>query len=99
MATTAIDLDMLNELFDKQKSLDDIFNEDFFLEGSMLFDDQVSETSNMQESQDFLSNDDLSFNTENKFILQKSRSVIYFIVPLIMEVAVISYGIFYIGLN
>ena len=92
MATAAIDLDMLNELFDNQKNLDDILNEDFFLDSSILVDDEESETSTLKDIQ---FNKDMLSNSENKYFLQDGRRIIKLLVPVILEIAIISYGITY----
>jgi len=95
MATAAIDLDMLNELFDNQKNLDDILNEDFFLDSSIVVDDQASETSTFNDNLEFQFNNDISSISENKYFLQDARRIIGLLVPVILEVAVISYCIVY----
>ena len=76
MATAAIDLDMLNELFDNQKNLDDILNEDFFLDSSILVDDEESETSTLKDNLDIQFNKDMLSNSENKYFLQDGRRII-----------------------
>ncbi len=91
MATVAIDLDMLNELFVNQKNLDDIFNDDFFLDSSMSIEDHSSETSTSKDYLDIQFNKHMSSNSENTYY----RYIIKLIVPVILEVTAISYGIMY----
>jgi hypothetical protein len=95
MATVAIDIDILNELFDNQKNLDDILNDDFFLESSILVEDQASETSDLKDDLDIQFNKDISFNSESKYFLQGSRRIFRLLVPVILEVAVIFYCVSY----
>ena len=97
MTTAAIDLDILNELFDNQKKLDDIFSsmfdDDSFLSSSSSLDDQTFGNSAQKGSHERSSKDDWSFITEDKTFVQKSRGIFYFIMPLMLEIAVIFYGI------
>jgi len=95
MATAAIDANMLNELFDNQKNLDDIFNDDFFLDGPMITGDVSSETSILKEELEFNSNKDMSFNSVNKYFLKDRRLIITLLVPVILEVAAIFFCISY----
>ena len=96
MPTAAIDLDMLNELLDNQKKLDDVFNfdDDFFLGSSMSYDDELG-SSDQIDSQGYHSYGELSFESDDILADQESRSIIYFIVPVAMELAVIYYGVMY----
>ena len=99
MTTAAIDLDMLNELLDNQKKLDDVFSfdDDFFLGSSMAMDDiePEIETSEQNDMPGYNSYGELSFESEDEYVVQKSRSVIYVIVPVVMELALIYYGVTY----
>lgn len=95
MTTVAIDSDMLSELFDNQKNLDDIFNDDFFLNGPMITGDNVSETSTLKDDIDILYNNDMSSNFENKHFLQNNRRIFNLLAPVILEVTVIAYCISY----
>ena len=99
MTTAAIDLDALNELFDNQNKLDDvfssIFDEDSFLSSSMSFNDHALGSSGQKGNQDLNSNEDLSFNTEDKTFVQKKRNITYFVMPVVVEIVAISYGIMY----
>jgi hypothetical protein len=85
MTTAAIDTDLLNELFDQQKKLDDIFNsmfdDDFFL-------DEKPSKSNQQQT-----NKNLSFNTTNNSLVQKNHGIAHTIIPVVIEIAIISYCI------
>lgn len=95
MGTTAIDIDMLNELFDNQKNLDDIFNEDFFLDSSMTITGDTHDTSTPEESFDINFNENVSSNPKNKYLSQGNQRIVNLLVPVILEVAVISYCIMY----
>lgn len=107
MTTAALtaNLDLLNELFDNQKKLDDIFFDD----ESSLFDEQIVPKISMivndhafgvgfqnssQDSVESHSNEDLSFNFEDKFYDQKVQKTTSYVVPaMVLEIAVISYCI------
>lgn len=95
MGTTAIDIDMLNELFDNQKNLDDIFNEDFFLDSSMTITGDTHDTSTPEESFDINFNENVSSNPKNKYLSHGNQRIVNLLVPVILEVAVISYCIMY----
>jgi len=94
----AIDLDMLNELFENQKRLDDMF--------SSIFDDEdpflTSTKSNSQETtedryQKIRSKENLLLNANTKggFFTQKNRYITHFIMPLLIEIIIIYYSIMY----
>ena len=99
MTTAAIDIDVLDELFENQKKLDDVlnsfFDDDSFLSSSTSFDDNVSGTSAQKGNLNFQSGEDFSLDSDDTILDQKSRSIFYFIVPLIMEIAAIYYGVTY----
>ena len=99
MTTAAIDLDALNELFENQNKIDDvfssIFDEDFFLSSSKSSNDHALGSSGQNGSQDLNSNEDLSFNAEDKIFVQKKRSVTNFVMPVVVEIVVVYYCIMY----
>ncbi|MDF1582384.1 MAG: hypothetical protein RQ733_08380 [Methyloprofundus sp.] len=93
MTAAAIDLDVLNELFDNQKKLDDIFgslfDDDSFLNVSS-YDEPTPRSSEKKSSQVSYSEDDYA----DEFT-QGSRSILSLVMPVVMEIAVIYYGIMY----
>jgi hypothetical protein len=95
MTTVAIDSNLLNELFDNQKNLDAIFNDDFFLDGPMIAGDSASESSTLEDDLNFNSSIDISPNPVNKSFLRDNRLIFSLLVPVILEVAAIVYGISY----
>ncbi len=94
MTTAALDLDALNNLLDNQKKLDDvfssIFDDDNFLSSS-IFDEKEFEDNDQEYSQDLYTNEDLSFNTEDKDFFHNKRSLTNFLIPVVLEVGVIYY--------
>jgi hypothetical protein len=112
-----LDLDLLNELLDNQKLLDNdefnhrssvfddsdlfdtpIIEEDPFLNSSLTFSDPALGISNKYEGLDlvdFQPNQDLSFSFDDDMFDDKSRSMVSMVVPVAMEVALISFGIIY----
>lgn len=121
MATAVqLDLDLLNELFDNQKLLDngsmnanktsifdddDLFNtpiieveEDPFLKDSLSFSDPSLGIGNKHEGldlADFQTSQDLSFDFDDEMFESKRKNLLTIVVPVIMEIAVISCGIIY----
>ena len=99
MTSAAIDLDTLNELFETQKKLNDVFNsvfdEDYFLISSRSSNDHELGSRDQKSSQDLNSNEDLSFNAEDRTFVQKKRRKTYFIMPVVVEIVAVSYCIFY----
>ncbi len=117
--TTAVqlDLDLLNELFDNQKLLDngstnsktsifdddDLFNtpiieEDPFLKDSLSFNDPSLGISGQNDSfdlADFQASQDLNFDFDDDMFESKNKNVLTIVVPVVMEIAVISCGIIY----
>ncbi|NOQ16573.1 MAG: hypothetical protein GQ581_05900 [Methyloprofundus sp.] len=95
MNTAAIDLDMLNELFENQKKLDAAFNlsfdDDFFLDSLTLAD--KPKASNRQNTQNFNANKKMAFKIEGCAATQKTRGLAYIVVPVAVEIAAISYSI------
>jgi hypothetical protein len=93
MTTATVDLDLLNELFENQKKLDDIFsfNDESFLSSSFSISDQK----NNQDSGVFRSNEDWSHNADDTLFEQKSRSKTSFAALIVIEIAVIACGLIY----
>ena len=96
MTTAAIDIDILDELFENQKKLDDVLNS-FFDDDSFFSstDDIVPVTSPQKDSLTFQADEDFSLDSDDKYLDQKSRSIFHIIIPLIMEIVAIYYGIMY----
>ncbi len=95
MNTAAIDLDMLNELFENQKKLDAAFNlsfdDDFFLDSLTPAD--KPKISNRQNTQNLNTNKKMTFKIEGSATTPQTRSLAYFVVPVAVEIAAISYSI------
>ena len=93
MVAAAIDLDTLNNLFDNQKKLDDafdlMFNEDLLISSSVSLNDKAY--GNTQKKKHY--SEELSFDPEGDFFVQNERSAIGFVIPVVLEIAVIYYGI------
>jgi len=91
-AAGTIDINALNDLLDNQKKLDDVFNSIFdeapFVESTPVLNNSTFGGGN----QDFHSNDeDILFN--NKQTGQTERSTVSSIMPIVLEIAVLYYGI------
>jgi len=97
MTAAAIDLDTLNELFDNQKKLDDIFGS-LFDDDSCLtassYDEPTPRRSGQTSSSASYSRDSSTFNTADEFT-QDSRSILSLVMPVAVEIAVMYYGIMY----
>lgn len=95
--TTTIDSNMLDELLENQKKLDDIFSSIFDDEDPFLTSAKHRTLeSNTQRSQAYGSNEDLSFSTKDDFFIQqKDRNIAHFIMPVALEIAVIYCSIMY----
>ncbi len=95
MNTAAIDLDMLNELFENQKKLDAAFNlsfdDDLFLDS--LTPDDRPKTSHRQNTRNINTNKKMTFKIEDPAATQKTRGLAYIVVPVAVEIAAISYSI------
>jgi len=93
MTAAAIDLDVLNELFDNQKKLDDIFgslfDDDSCLSASS-YDEPAPKGSGQKDNQATYSKD----NFADEFT-QESRSTLSLVMPVVLEIAVIYYGVMY----
>ena len=103
MTTVAVDLDVLNELFDNQKKLDDVFDsmfdEDPFSGSSTSFSDHAEPGASTQKggqgSVSFDPNEDLPYYSDDKLFEQKNRSIFSLVAPVAVEVAAIYYGFSY----
>lgn len=95
MTAATLDLDTLDKLFDNQKKLDDIFSsifDDGSLDSSpMSFDDGGLESL----SEEIYSYDDLSYTAEDTTFVPEKRSIAHIIMPVVLEIAAIYYGIVY----
>jgi hypothetical protein len=93
MTAAAIDLDTLNILFDNQKKLDDIFDtmfdEDLLTNSSTSFNDKAF--GNAQKIGHY--SEELLFKPDDEFFVKKKRSAIGFVMPVVMEIVIIYYGI------
>jgi len=95
--TTAIDVNALDSLFDNQKKLDDIFNSIFDddLDSAISINIPSSTSYEQKSSLDIYATDDYSFSTGNEMLIQKKQSIPYFIIPVVLEIAALYYGIMY----
>ena len=94
-----IDIDLLNELLENQKKLDDLFlDDDPFLDSSVL---ATEETSGLSGGENDRKTMDISYSSEDVWsdsddvVYQKTRSLPSFIMLITTEIAVIYYGITY----
>jgi len=96
MNTAAIDTNILNDLFDNQKKLDDvfdsIFDEDPFLDS---FPSSASQNSYAVDNDYAYFNANVNVNekTDNQTSTQSSLQLI---MPVVLEIAVLYYGIAYL---
>ncbi len=81
MTAAAIDVNILNDLFDNQKKLDDVFDS--------LFDDDSFIT--LDESTPIIE----SYSSFDDIVPQKSRSLTSLVIPIALEIVAIYYGILY----
>jgi hypothetical protein len=99
MTTVAIDIDVLNELFDNQKKLDDIFSsffdDDSILSSSVSYSDHAIGNSGQQGSEDIISYEDYSFDSGDNIFAEKKSSIFTIIMPVVVEIIVVSYCISY----
>ncbi|NOQ16621.1 MAG: hypothetical protein GQ581_06140 [Methyloprofundus sp.] len=93
MTTAAIDIETLNELLDNQKKLDDIFStafdDDDFLKCSMACNKHESGKSSLAAHQ----NKRLLSNAGANVLVQESKSKVYLVMPVLLEIATIYYCI------
>lgn len=101
MTATAIDVKTLNELFDNQKKLDDLFGsffDDEFLLSASSYDEpsprKYAQKSHQARHSVVNSSAKLSVNTEDE-ITFKSKSILSLIIPVLVEIVIIYYGIIY----
>jgi hypothetical protein len=84
-----IDLDLLNDLFENQKKLDDAFNsvfdDDSFLSDLKGIDTNTPSSSAQQKNQ----------ARSDTFVVPESRGMLHMLVPVALEIALICYGISY----
>ncbi len=93
MTTAAIDIDTLNNLFDNQKKLDDIFNsmfdnDDTLIGGSVSHKAQTVELDAQVYSE-------ITLNFDNNLYEPQKRNIVYLIFPVVLEIAALYYGIAY----
>ncbi|NOR79228.1 MAG: hypothetical protein GQ529_00105 [Methyloprofundus sp.] len=96
--TTAIDINALDSLFDNQKKLDDIFNSMFDddLDSDFSINIHSSESFEQKSSLDIHSTENFSANIGNEMLVQKKQVIPNFVIPVLLEIAVIYYGIMYL---
>ena len=98
MTAEAIDLNMLNKLFDNQKNLDDvfssIFDDDPNIYSPQPSDEPIFDGGSWENDQDFHFNENASFDTDETYVREK-RNIAYSIVPVVLEIVAIYYGISY----
>ncbi len=93
MTTAAIDIDTLNNLFDNQKKLDDIFNS-MFDNDDTLIDSSVSHKAQTVELNAQVY-DEITLNFDNDLYEPQKRNIVYLIFPVVLEIAALYYGIAY----
>lgn len=95
-AAIQLDLDLLDELFDNQKKLDAALDEDFFIGSPMLFEEKgdSSQKSNLGFGEAYLK-DDFVFDFDDSLFDKESRSIYSVVVPVVLEIAIIAYGLMY----
>lgn len=91
MTTAAIDVDLLNELFDNQKKLDDVFNS-MFDDDSFLSSPASAKSSSRQAKQ---YDEDFSLSAQNSLGANKTNNITHVVLPVALEIAIISYCIMY----
>jgi len=98
MTADAIDLDMLDKLFDNQKNLDNIFSSIFDDEpvsaSSQPSDEPIFDGGSWENDQGFHFDENASFDTDETYVREK-RNIAYSIVPVVLEIVAIYYGISY----
>ncbi|BCG63140.1 MAG: hypothetical protein methR_P0831 [Methyloprofundus sp.] len=89
MTTAAIDIDTLNELLDNQQKLDDIF--------STAFDDDDFLTCSMASTKHGSGESSLAVQQGKRagatILVQESKSKVYLVMPVLLEIATIYYCI------
>ncbi len=100
MTAAAIDVDTLNNLFDNQKKLDDIFNsifdnEDTSISSSFSSNNQ-SQSSTQASGRDEFYQEEFALEFDNTVYVPKKQNAIYIVLPVVLEIAAIYYGIMYL---
>jgi len=100
MNAAAIDVDTLNNLFDNQKKLDDIFNsifdnEDTIVSSSVSSNNQ-SQSSVQANSQDIFYQDEFTLEFDNEVYVPQKRNALYMVLPVVLEIAAIYYGVMHL---
>ena len=100
MSTVAVDMDVLNELFDNQKKLDDVlnslFDEDPFLSSPKSSSNNAYGVSSQMDSLDegdIFSSEDFSYDDYEDYSADKKSRNIMFYGAVAVEIAAITYGI------
>lgn len=100
MTTVSIDVDVLDNLFENQKKLDDIFDsmfdDDFSASSSISLNNKP--TANKRESTshtDMYSDDFWATSTDDNTNVQQKTNLASFLIPMVLEIAAIYYGIVY----
>ncbi|BCG62378.1 MAG: hypothetical protein methR_P0019 [Methyloprofundus sp.] len=94
MTTAAIDVDLLNELFDNQKKLDDVFNS-MFDDDSFLSSPASTYSAKSSSRQAKQYDEDFSLSTQNSLGANKTNNITHVVLPVALEIAIISYCIMY----
>jgi len=88
-----IDVNALNDLLENQKKLDDVFDsmfdEDPFLDSSPALSINSNSDTYSRENEDF------SWANNEKPTDQERQSIVYVVMPIVLEIAVLYYGIMY----
>ena len=99
MTTAAIDLNALNDLFENQNKLDDVFNsifdDDSFVSSSLSSSDHSPESNAQKDSSDLDLYEDFSFYAEDKTYGQNMPGIMRVVIPVVLEIIAFSYGIMY----
>jgi hypothetical protein len=99
MSAEAIDLDMLNKLFDNQKNLDNVFSSIFDDEPvisttSLPSDELIFDGGSWDDDKGFNFNNSASFNTDEAYS-QKKNNLPIAIISVVLEIVAIYLGISY----
>jgi len=87
MAAT-IDVNTLDSLFDNQQKLDDVFN-------SIFDEDPMNELITEKVILNNQFDDDWSIKPDDTVYAQETHNISYFLIPVIIEIAAIYYGIMF----
>ncbi|BCG63961.1 MAG: hypothetical protein methR_P1713 [Methyloprofundus sp.] len=100
MSRSGIDLDMLNDLFENQKKLDDAFNsmfdddDDAFLSDLKVPEVKASNVRTRQRKQQARPLQ-IEGASQDSFFEKNSHSILRILIPVALEIALICYGIIY----